>query len=427
MSASVALSALSAFGKADTVDLHRDDVIPVVMQNELSFSRSHEGDTFKAEVIDSHMLPTGSRLEGVVNRVEQKHGDHKAFMDIEFTTIILPDGTRTRFHGTPIPLSKNYVMQDRDGRWEAKKGVSRETVVLGATAGGLVLGSLIHKPFEGAFVGALFGILAGETDKEDIGDGNVVVPKGSKVGARVGEDLSIHFDGRWDNHGANEDRYGPYDKDGYNSAGYDRYGYDHRGHYNPAYDSAHDAGTDKDGYNSAGYDKYGYDRNGHYNPDYDTTRDKPVQGRDSGYDKYGFDKNGHYNPDYDTTRDHPAPNRSGGDLGGLHIEIGRTALRYSGDAQPYRDGWLIMVPLRSTAEQLGYRVSDDEAEASFRIEDDKDVLVLEQDSRSYSLNHRRDSLPAKVTVRDGVAYAPIDAFTVLTKSTVVVNGTKYRQ
>lgn len=392
-SMSILLGALGAMANADSLVLHRDDVIPVVMQTELTLRDTHEGDVFRADVADSHTLPLGSHLEGVVTRVVEKRGDRPAFMDIEFSKIILPDGQSVSFHGTPIPLSKNYVTQDRDGRWAAKKGVSKQTVVLGATAGGLVIGSLIHKPFEGAFVGALLGILAGETDKDDIGDGNIVVAKGSKVGARVDQDVSIRFDGRRDNRGPSEDRPGSYDRDGYNSAGYDR---------------------------------YGYDRKGHYDPKYDTTRDNQAPNRDSTHDKYGFDKSGHYNPDYDTTRDQPAPGRTGSDSGGLRIEIDRKAMRYSRDEQPYRDGWIIMVPLRSTAEQLGFRVSAGDDEGSFRIENDKDLLVVEQDSRDYSLNHRRDSFPTAIRVRDGVAYAPIDAFTALTKGTVIVNGTKYR-
>src|SRR5579862_2582790 len=162
---------LPVAASADPIQLRRDNVIPVVMQTELSISKSHAGDVFRADASDTHMLPPGSHLEGVVNRVVPKDGKKHAFMDIEFTTIILPDGHRTNFQGTPIPLSKNYVTQDRDGRWTAKKGVSKDTVVLGSAAGGLILGSMIHKPFEGTFVGLLIGAIAAETDKDDVGDG----------------------------------------------------------------------------------------------------------------------------------------------------------------------------------------------------------------------------------------------------------------
>lgn len=406
---------------ADSVKLYRDDVIPVVMQSELTFKESRQGDRFKATVSDSHMLPFGSRLEGVVNRVEQKHGNKPAFMDIEFTTIILPDGHRTSFHGTPIALSKNYVTQDKYGRWEAKKGVKKETVVLGATAGGLVLGALIKKPFEGAILGALVGILGAETDTEHIGDGDVVIPKGSKVGARVDSNLSVEFDGRWD---TADSRNSDYDREGYNSAGYDRHGYDRKGRYDAKYDEVKNGSqSDRD---VSGYDKYGYDKDGHYDPKYDTTRAgrdrNGGNGSDSGFDKYGYDKDGRYDPKYDTTRDGSAP----AGASDIRIEIDRKSMRYDEGNAPFRKGWIIMVPLRATAEQLGYTVNREETAGHYRVENESDVLLVEQDSRDYDLNNRRSTLPAAMEIRDGVAYVPIDAFTKLTKGSVYVNGTKYK-
>lgn len=416
---------LPALSAADKVDLRRDDVVPVVFQSELRFSQAREGDVFRAEVVDSRMLPRGSRIEGVVNRVVQKEGKRKAFMDIEFTTIILPDGHKARFHGTPISLDKDFVTQDRYGRWEAKKGVKKETVVLGAMAGGLVLGAMINKPFEGTFLGAIVGVIAAETDKEHVSDGDVVVPKGSKVGARVDDEVSIDFDGRWDNLGAEDRDFGPYDRNGYNKEGFDRYGYDKEGKYDAKYDCVHGSRDDDRGtYNKDGYDKYGYDRDGRYNPRYDSTRGSREHNRGDynadGYDKSGHDRDGHYNPRYDTSS-RPV---GGGDI---RIEIDKTAMRYDDKEQPYRKDWIIMVPLRSTAEQLGYHVGEDSSPNSYRIENDDNVLVVEQDSRSYSLNHRRGTLPAQVEVRDGVAYVPIDTFTMLTKGNVTINGTKYRR
>jgi len=53
----IAVSAMPAISAADEVKLQKDDVIPVVMQTELNFRSTHEGDRFKAEVSDSRMLP----------------------------------------------------------------------------------------------------------------------------------------------------------------------------------------------------------------------------------------------------------------------------------------------------------------------------------------------------------------------------------
>lgn len=337
----LSLLALPVLGMADDIRLQRDDVIPVVMRTELNFKNTREGDRFKADVTDSRMLPWGTRVEGVVDRIERRRGDRPASMEIEFTTIILPDGQRIKFHGTPIALNKNNVTRDRDGRWEAKKGVKKETVVLGATAGGLIVGTIIgRKPFEGAMVGALLGILAAETDKDHVADGNVVIPKGSKVGARVDDDLTIAYDGRWDNTGRN------------------------------------DGGYDRDGYDRDGYDRYGYDRDGYRSRD-------------------------------------------------LRIEIDRRTLSFRAGEQPYRKDWIVMVPLESTADQLGYQF-DRDRDNGFRLWNEDDEITLEQGSRSYRLNGGRGSLPAEVEVRNGTPFVPIDVFTKLAKGSVTVNGTKYR-
>jgi hypothetical protein len=414
----IAISVMPALSGADDVKLQRDDVIPVVMQTELDFRRTREGDRFKAEVSDSRMLPWGSKLEGVVNRVEGKHGDQPAYMDIEFRTIILPDGHRQAFRGTPIAMSKNYVTQDRYGRWEAKKGVKKDTVVLGSIAGGFILGSMIRKPFEGAILGAIVGIIGAETQKEQISDGNLVIPKGSKVGARVEDDLSIEFNGRWDNQGSNNDHgYGPYDRDGFNRDGFDRYGYDRNGKYNPRYDSARGGerlpdrtgDRDRDNYNSAGYDKRGYDRDGHYNPRWDSTREDRT-----GNDRDSYDKEGRNDPRRETTSDRI-----------LRIEIDGKELKFAPDERPFKEGWVLMVPLESTADQLGYLIEKNRS-GSFRIESGVDVLTVEQDSKGYRLNDRRGSLPSEVQIKSGVTFVPIDAFTKLAKGSVYVNGTKYR-
>src|SRR4051812_41916897 len=84
--------ALPVAAQADVFEVRRDDVLPVVMQSELNFRSTHSGDRFWANVDDNRMAPRGTRLEGRVIHVEQKHGDRPGYMDLEFTTIVLPDG-----------------------------------------------------------------------------------------------------------------------------------------------------------------------------------------------------------------------------------------------------------------------------------------------------------------------------------------------
>lgn len=348
--------------RADSIDLRRDDVIPVIAQKQLDFSSTREGDRFTTIVDDNRILPWGSRVEGRVERIERKDGKRPAFMDIQFTTIILPDGRRVDFRGTAVPLSKDYVTKDRDGRWQAKKGIRKETAVLGGAAAGLILGSIIKKPFEGALLGAIAGIVVAETDKTHIGDGNVVVAKGAKLGALVDQNVRFTFDGDWDRRGTDRD--------------------------------------DRDRDNRDGYDRYGYDRDGRYNARYDTTRgDRDDDGR---YDR-------------DDGADSRVPS----------IQVGSRSLRYTNDLRPYRSNGVVMVPLRSTAEQLNLDLSVDRNSGQARLENEDDRLVLEQDSKTYRLNGKGGTLPLATERRNGVEYVPLEAFGMVVRSRIIVDGTRY--
>ncbi len=381
------MAAIPSFSQAGTVDLRRDDVIPVVVQDELTFKNTESGDRFRAEVTDSRLLPYGTRVEGRVNRVQQKRGKEPAYMDIVFTAVILPDGSRTNIKATPIALNGNSVTRNSDGRWQAKKGYKKETVVLGTTAGGLILGSLIKKPFEGAIIGALAGIFVAETDKDHVGDGNVVIQKGAKIGALLDRDVRISWSGAW-----NDDGYGDYNRDGYNGSGYDRYGYDRDGNYNPRYDQGRDRNGDRDS------DRY---------------RNNPVRGdynRD-GYDRNGYDREGRYNSQYDDSRSDRYEQRStnGRDI---VIEADRRRLSYRNDELPYWKDGMVMVPLRATADQMDLRLREGD---EIRLESDRDVITFNSYSRNYRLNDRKGTISADVEIRNGVTFVPIQVFSLLKK------------
>jgi hypothetical protein len=110
----------------------------------------------------------------------------------------------------------------------------------------------------------------------------------------------------------------------------------------------------------------------------------------------------------------------------MEIEINRKVLNFSGDEEPYKKGWVIMVPLEATASQLGFDISKNRSGDTIWVEKGDDSFALEQDSRTYRLNGRRDSLPAEVENRNGVIFVPLEAFTKVVRGTVNVNGTKYR-
>jgi hypothetical protein len=224
IAAGLALAILAGQAAADPIHIRSNTVVPVVMEDELSFKESREGDRFRARVRDSRDLPSGSRLEGRIINIERARGDRPAYMDVEFTTLLLPDGTDTRISAVPISLDSKYLSRERDGRLVAKKGALRKDhYVWGGVIGGAILGSIIgRKTFEGAFVGAIAGIIVAESQAKQE---HVALKKGTEMGALFEREVRVDFNGRWDTNDprndSRNDRYNDDRKD-------DRYDYDRR-------------------------------------------------------------------------------------------------------------------------------------------------------------------------------------------------------
>ncbi|MBC8063458.1 MAG: hypothetical protein H7Y17_01395 [Chlorobia bacterium] len=161
----------------------------------ISAKSTRRGDRFTATVDGDRYLPSGTKLVGRVADIQRKDGDRKAFADLEFTEIELPNGRKVDIEAYPVPINDRTVRRDRNGRMEAKKATRRDNVVIGSTVGGLILGTIFKKPFEGTVIGALAGILVAETDALNT-NGEMIVDKGQKMGAAFEREVSI--DGRDD-------------------------------------------------------------------------------------------------------------------------------------------------------------------------------------------------------------------------------------
>lgn len=209
MKQSIALLSLtlaSGIANAETIRIREREVIPVVIEDTLKVRDTRNGETFYARVADSRDLPYGTRLQGRVIRIEKSRNGRPATIDLEFRTLILPNGSRERIEAVPVSLDARGITRNRDGRLEVKKSDrDREKTVLGGVLGGLALGSLIKKPFEGAFVGAIAGIIIAEsTSRENDG---TFIRKGAKYGAMFERSVSFDYDGRWDRDDRYDDRY----------------------------------------------------------------------------------------------------------------------------------------------------------------------------------------------------------------------------
>lgn len=200
--------ALPTLASAADIRLYGDQVVPVTFDDEISLKENRRGDRFTATVVDDRDLPRGTRFEGRIVDIQQKRDDRPAFVDMEFTSVRLPDGTRANLRAVPIRLDDRYVRRDRDGRFVAdRKAIRKENVVIGGAVGGLILGSIFKKPFEGAFIGALAGIVLGETGALNQKT-EVAITRGQKVGALIERNATIRYNGDWY---GRDDRNGRYD------------------------------------------------------------------------------------------------------------------------------------------------------------------------------------------------------------------------
>jgi hypothetical protein len=78
------------------------------------------------------------------------------------------------------------VEKDRDGHYVAKASIRKDTAVGVGAIAGFIVGAILHKPFEGTFVGTLAGILVASTAGED---NTLVINRGAEAGVLFQRDL----------------------------------------------------------------------------------------------------------------------------------------------------------------------------------------------------------------------------------------------
>jgi len=165
----------------DDYRFKKDTVMPVRMDSEVTVKGSRVGDRFQATIVqEGHDLPSGTKLLGFIKRIDQQNG--RPFVELAFDEAALPAGRRLRIDAVPVPWKESNFRQGKDGRFTAKKGFGKkDDAVVAGLLGGLALGALLKKPFEGAFVGAIAGIIVAEAGAH--AEGNLVISAGTQMGA----------------------------------------------------------------------------------------------------------------------------------------------------------------------------------------------------------------------------------------------------
>lgn len=201
------LTALSSISSA-AITLRRDAVLPIEFVTDMNVKNTKPGDHFTVRVVPGLEVPYGTKLEGRVLSVRMPDENTKASMDLEFTQIILPDGTVRDIRAVPVPMSA--TKRDRDGRLVSNRDSRKtEKYALGGALGGMLLGSFKKKAVEGALLGGIIGGVAAEAtrNKEEA----TVVSKGQKFGALIEREVVLDY--RGDRPGSDRDRDDDRDRD----------------------------------------------------------------------------------------------------------------------------------------------------------------------------------------------------------------------
>jgi hypothetical protein len=174
-------------------------VMHVRLEKDLDSEKAYVGEGFSTTLVDPVyssggvlLIPQGSRVHGVVTTVQRAGRDGKpATMDVQFTSVTLPNGVRRAINGSLTDLSSSGGKSDSEGTVSANKTSKRKLKFIGGgAAGGALIGAIAGggKGLAiGAGVGAVTGIIAGKVKKGH----EVKVKSGTEFGVVVNRVFSL--------------------------------------------------------------------------------------------------------------------------------------------------------------------------------------------------------------------------------------------
>jgi hypothetical protein len=174
-------------------------VLRARINNTLSSKTARVGDTFTATVTEEVrsttgvlVIPTGSTLTGRVNSVQAARNQGKpGTIDVSFTSLRTPNGTRRVINGTLTDLDEGNARTDSEGTTSGKKMNNRKLIFIGGGgAGGAVLGAAIGGG-KGALIGGLLGAGAGFLGDRLTKGSEAEVKSGTEFGVYLNQSISL--------------------------------------------------------------------------------------------------------------------------------------------------------------------------------------------------------------------------------------------
>lgn len=176
-----------------------NQVMRVRLNDELNSEKARIGDTFTSTLVDPVyskngvlIAPQGSTVGGRVINVQraQKKGT-PATLDVQFTSLTLPNGRQRAINGSLTDLESSTGSSDNEGTVTAHKTSHRKAKFIGGgAAGGAVIGAIAGggKGLAiGAGVGALTGAITGRVKKGH----EVKVKSGTEFGVILNRAFSL--------------------------------------------------------------------------------------------------------------------------------------------------------------------------------------------------------------------------------------------
>jgi len=174
-------------------------VMRVRLNSDLDSERARVGDVFKTTLVDPVyssggvlLAPEASTVSGQVTAVQRAAKNGKpATLDVQFTSITLPNGIRRSLNGSLTDLSESGGKSDNEGTVSANKTSHRKAKFIGGgAAGGAVIGAIAGggKGLAiGAGVGAITGAVAGRLKKGH----EVKVKSGTEFGVILNQNIAL--------------------------------------------------------------------------------------------------------------------------------------------------------------------------------------------------------------------------------------------
>lgn len=176
-----------------------NQVMRVRLNDELNSEKARIGDVFSSTLVDPVyskggvlLAPQGSTVVGQVVNVQRAQKNGKpAVLDVQFTSLRLPNGARRAINGSLTDLDSSTGTSDNEGSVTAHKTSNRKVKFIGGgAAGGAVIGAIAGggKGLAiGAGVGALTGVIAGRVKKGH----EVKVKSGTEFGVILNRAVSM--------------------------------------------------------------------------------------------------------------------------------------------------------------------------------------------------------------------------------------------